>query len=100
MDLSFVCLSYQTKTIIDVAALIDEIDMIISPDTSIVHIASAFNTPVISIHENNKKSFRLWAPKSSLSSTIFAESNAGLYNYSVAEIVTSAINIINVLEEK
>ena len=100
MNLSFVCLSYETKTIIDVASLINQIDIIISPDTSIIHIASAFNTPVISIHENNKKSFRLWAPKSSLSKTIFAESKSGLYNYSVDEVVTSAINIINVLEEK
>lgn len=99
IDLSFVCISYDTKTIIDAAALIEKIDMVITPDTSIVHIASSFNKPVVSIHENNAKSFRLWAPKSSLNRTVFAKSNIGLHDYNVSEVVSSAIDIMNLLKE-
>ena len=79
--------SYSTETIIDVAALIEHLDLIITPDTSIVHVASAFDKPVVSIHENNQHSFRLWSPSSSLSKTVFAKSNYGLSEYSVEKVI-------------
>ena len=100
IDLKYVCLSYKTESIIDVAALIKELDIVITPDTSIVHVASAFNIPVVSIHENNKESYRLWAPKSSLNRTVFAKSRVGLFNYNINEIVSSVIDIIDALEVK
>ena len=60
--LNFVIPSYTTETIIDAAALVEQLDLIITPDTSMVHIASSFNKPVVSIHPNNEDSYRLWKP--------------------------------------
>ena len=94
LGLDFVIPSYTTETIIDAAALVEQLDLIITPDTSIVHIASSFDKPVVSIHENNKDSFRLWSPSSTLSKTIFAKSSYGLFDYSVNDIVKSAVDII------
>ena len=94
LGLDFVIPSYTTETIIDVAALVEQLDLIITPDTSIVHIASSFDKPVVSIHENNKDSFRLWSPSSTLSKTIFATSRYGLVDYSVNDIVKSAADIL------
>ena len=94
LGLDFVIPSYTTETVIDVAALIEQLDLIITPDTSIVHIASSFDKPVVSIHENNKDSFRLWSPSSTLSKTIFAKSSYGLFDYSVNDIVKSAADIL------
>ena len=71
MSLDYVLPSYKTKTIRDVAAIIKNLDLIISPDTSIVHIASAFNKPILSIHENNFDSYELFSPVSSLRKTVF-----------------------------
>jgi ADP-heptose:LPS heptosyltransferase len=98
LELDFVQMSYKTNSVIDAAALIQQLDLVISPDTSIVHIASAFNTPIISIHENNKKSYQLWAPKSELNSTIFAKSRVGLYDYDVEEVISSANFFINTIK--
>jgi ADP-heptose:LPS heptosyltransferase len=98
LGLDFVVPSYTTKTILDVAALIEQLDLIISPDTSIVHVASAFDKPIVSIHENNKHSFRLWSPSSTLSKTVFATSRYGLVDYSVNDIVKSAVDIIQTIE--
>ena len=95
LDLDFVIPSYTTKTILDVAALIEQLDLIISPDTSIVHVASAFDKPIVSIHENNKHSFRLWSPSSTLSKTVFAKSSYGLFGYSVSDIVDASLEMIN-----
>jgi ADP-heptose:LPS heptosyltransferase len=92
--LDFVSMSYITDTIIDAAALIEQLDLVISPDTSIVHVASAFNIPLVSIHENNNVSYRLWAPTSTLNSTIFALSEKGLLNYNVHDVISSAVQML------
>jgi len=98
LGLDYVVPSYSTESIIDAAALIEQLDLIITPDTSIVHIASAFNKPIVSIHENNKDSFRLWSPTSKLSKTIFATSSYGLVNYSVDDIIESACRFLKIIE--
>ena len=100
LELDYVIPSYTTETIIDAAALIEQLDLIISPDTSLVHIASSFDKPIVSIHENNKDSFRLWSPTSTLSRTIFASSSYGLENYSVDDIVDSACDFLKIIEMK
>ena len=98
LGFDFVIPSYTTETIIDVAALVEQLDLIITPDTSIVHIASSFDKPVVSIHENNKDSFRLWSPSSTLSKTIFATSRYGLIDYSVDDVIKSAVDILQTIE--
>ncbi|MDB4139840.1 lipopolysaccharide heptosyltransferase family protein [Candidatus Thioglobus sp.] len=98
LELDYVETSYSTESIIDAAALVEQLDLIITPDTSIVHIASAFNKPIVSIHENNKDSFRLWSPTSTLSKTIFASSSYGLVNYSVDDIIESACEFLKIIE--
>ena len=100
MNLDGVTISYDTKNILDVAALINELDFIISPDTSIVHIASAFNKPIVSIHENNELSYTLWRPTSSVSKTIFSQSKYGIIDYKVSEVVDHSLMIIKAIEEK
>ena len=95
LGLDYVIPSYETKSIIDVAALIEQLDLIISPDTSIVHIASAFDKPIISIHESDEDSFRLWSPASSQSKTIFASKSNG---YSEDDIVKSASKFLEIIE--
>jgi ADP-heptose:LPS heptosyltransferase len=94
LDLDYVIPSYTTETIIDAAALVEQLDLIITPDTSIVHIASSFDKPIVSIHENCKDHFRLWSPSSTLSRTIFAKSSFGLFDYSINDIVKSAADIL------
>ena len=98
ISLDFVSPSFKTESILEVSALIEKLDMVITPDTSIVHIASAFNIPVISIHEKNNESFRLWAPTSKLNNTVFSKSDVGLFNYNVDQLLSSAGDIIKTIE--
>ena len=64
------------------------------------YLASAFDKPIVSIHENNKHSFRLWSPSSTLSKTVFATSSYGISNYSVDEIIQYSLGFIRKLENK
>ena len=98
LDLDFVVPSYPTESINDAAALIEQLDLIITPDTSIVHIAASFDKPIVSIHENNKDSFRLWSPASTLRKTIFASSSFGLVNYSVDDVIKSSSDFLKIIE--
>ena len=100
MGFDFVIQSYATDTMLDVAALIEQLDLIITPDTSIVHVASAFDKPIVSIHENNKDSYRLWKPISTLSKTVFAKSSYGLFDYNVDQIIKYSLDFIRKLEDK
>jgi ADP-heptose:LPS heptosyltransferase len=47
------CYYYSTKTIYDVYPVVAQADMIISPDTSIIHIAAAFDRPVLGLFSKN-----------------------------------------------
>ena len=96
MALHFVGMSYKTEKILDVAALISQLDLVISPDTSIVHIASAFNRPIVSIHEDNRDSYELFAPTSELYRTVFSSSKKSLKGYSVNFLVSHCIDLINI----
>lgn len=63
-------ISIMTEDILDGAALIKYADMLISVDTGVVHIAAAFNTPVIDIFPDNENSIKYFAPKSDFSYVI------------------------------
>lgn len=45
-----------------VMGLIRKVDLVISPDTSIVHISAAWEKPLISIYKNITDNNDLWAP--------------------------------------
>ena len=95
MGLPYVFSSYKTESILDVAALIQNLQLIITPDTSIVHIASAFNVPIVSIHENNDDSYWLFAPKSQYSKTVFSQSVKGIDGYSINELIRYSDELIS-----
>lgn len=59
-------LSYPTKTIFDAAELLRSCNLLISPDTSLIHIASALDLPTIGIYRNNDDHINLWKPLSSI----------------------------------
>jgi len=86
-SLDYVVTSYKTNTILDVAALISHLDLVITPDTSIVHIASTYNIPIVTIHENNQDSYKLFSPVSKISKTIFSNKKDSLEGYSVSELI-------------
>jgi ADP-heptose:LPS heptosyltransferase len=95
LNLEYVAVSYLTNTILDAAAIIKHMDLVITPDTSIVHIASAFNVPIVSIHEDNLKSYKLFAPKSDNFKTVFSKFSDKLEGYNVGKIIYKSIELLD-----
>lgn len=54
--------SFNSKSILDVAALISRSQFVISPDTSIIHLASVYSIPVIGLYSRYSTNINNWGP--------------------------------------
>ncbi|MCG6844390.1 glycosyltransferase family 9 protein [Fusobacterium animalis] len=95
----YVYIPKEIESILDTAILIKKSDYIISPDTSIVHIASAFNKKMITVYPPKGGKYGVdhlvWAPKSEYSRVIFCKDKIGTYD----EIDINTFNFDEMKEE-
>ncbi len=63
---------YPTASIIDAVAGVAHADLIVTVDTSIVHIASAFNKPILSLHPNIYHNYTKYRPLSDSARDVLA----------------------------
>lgn len=68
-----VLLSPVTPSFDRFAALVRELDLLITPDTSAVHLAAAFNIPSIVLYVQSNKSLRIWEPYGSPTETLVTD---------------------------
>lgn len=94
-------LSYQTNTIFDVAALLMVFDLLISPDTSTIHIASAVDIPTVGIFRNDDQHIALWGPLSTCHEIIRSSvlDDNTLEGFSTEEVVNKSIKLIHAKKE-
>ncbi len=98
-NLTNVILPFKTKSIYEAAEIVNKLDLIITPDTSFVHIASGLNIPTIGLFWNSPDKYILCAPKSEVSvalKPIGKEQN--LSNIDIEEIACQSLKILK-LEE-
>ena len=95
----YVYIPKKIESILDTAILIKKSDYVISPDTSIVHIASAFNKKMITVYPPKGGKYGVdhlvWAPKSEYSRVIFCKDKIGTYD----EIDINTFNFDEIKEE-
>ena len=75
LGLSSVIVADYTETIRDSAAIIHYADLVVTPDTSIVHIACAYNKPQICVYRDENE-LRLWRPLSDKAITLLPKSGS------------------------
>ncbi len=80
------------------AAYIQNSDFVITADTAAVHIASAFNVPVVAIYPNYEWNFVSWQPLSKYFRSIRAEEE-NIFNVSVENVYESFLNLANEIQE-
>ena len=95
----YVYIPKKIESILDTAILIKKGDYVISPDTSIVHIASAFNKKMITVYPPKGGKYGVdhlvWAPKSEYNRVIFCKDKTGNYD----EIDINTFNMQEMKEE-
>jgi ADP-heptose:LPS heptosyltransferase len=68
-----VLLSPETKTFDQFAALVHALWILITPDTSAVHLAAAFSIPSVVMYVQSNKDLRIWEPYGSLSEAVVTD---------------------------
>jgi len=91
---SYVFPSYPTESVLDLAAIIDNLDLIISPDTSIVHMACAFKKPLVAIYRKHMMLFEIWHPISDCNYVVFSDYEDSLKSINVGDIVNKTSRLI------
>ena len=91
--------------ILDTTLLIKKSDYVVSPDTSIVHIASALNKKMITVYPPKGGKYGVdhlvWAPKSEYNKVIFCKDKSGTYDeinintFSFNQMKEEILNLIN-----
>ena len=91
--------------ILDTTLLIKKSDYVVSPDTSIVHIASALNKKMITVYPPKGGKYGVdhlvWAPKSKYNKVIFCKDKSGTYDeidintFSFNQMKEEILNLIN-----
>lgn len=71
-------------------ALCQRAQLIITPDTSLVHIASALNKPVVAIYQNDGVKAIEWAPLCDHSAIVISPDPRTIHGFSVPEVVQKA----------
>jgi ADP-heptose:LPS heptosyltransferase len=94
---AFTFLSYPTSSLLDLVALVDNLDLIISPDTSIVHMACALKKPLVAIYKNNLTLYNLWFPISDCNFVVFSGSPDSLDGIDIDEIVDKSSRLIKTI---
>ena len=85
-----------SKSIFDAAALASFMHVIISPDTSFVHIASAYNIPIVGIYQNDPHKLKYWSPKSKKHIIVKPDGiGDSIRGFSIEETVSAAIQLLN-----
>jgi ADP-heptose:LPS heptosyltransferase len=92
-----VFLTYETPNIYDAIAIVENIDVMISPDTAYIHIASALNISTVGLFWNNIQKITEWGPraKDSIVITSDIKGDNTLKNIDLKKVVDEVGNIID-----
>lgn len=87
-----------SQTILPVVEAIRFAALVITPDTALVHIASAFSKPLIAVYANEPALFEQWKPLNKAPTvTLFATSNKGLEGYDFQELAEATTEMTSTL---
>jgi ADP-heptose:LPS heptosyltransferase len=87
----------EMKSIMESAALIKNSDVVITPETAIVHIACALNTNLVSIYRNSKEKVNEWGPISDKAVVVMSDNKKDINDIEIEKII---IEIKNFLGDK
>lgn len=82
---------YPTPTIADVIPLVTSADFLMTVDTGIVHIASAFNTPIFAMYANVPLEYAKFHPLSTVQSVVISPTEAGPVSHIDVETASTAL---------
>ncbi len=82
-------------TLIQATALIKYIDILISPDTSLVHIARSFRVRVIGLYSRFMKNFLLWKPYGQENGVVVSGNDDNIHDITPNQVFEEYLKLVN-----
>ncbi|MCM2271719.1 MAG: glycosyltransferase family 9 protein [candidate division Zixibacteria bacterium] len=73
-------------SLLEASALIAKLDLFISPDTSLVHIARAYKVPVVGLYSRFMKNFLLWRPFGQEGGAVVSGNDDNIHDITVDQV--------------
>ena len=73
-------------TIAEVAALISQLDVLISPDTSLVHIARSFQVPVVGMYPRPAWNLARWRPYGQTGGIVISGNDENIFDITAEQV--------------
>jgi len=90
-----------TASVLDAASFIKSMDLLITPDTSLVHFACAYKVPLVAVYPKEEFLFKQWQPVSAKKSLVlFSKYPKSLEGYSEKDLLNNIIYMLKNLSKK
>ncbi len=80
--------------LLEVSAVISRMKMLITPDTSLVHIARAFKVPVVGLYTRFDKNFKLWRPYNQESGAVISNNDYNIFDIEVGAVYQAVLALM------
>lgn len=87
----------ETNDILELAAVVAGATLVVTPDTAVVHVASAYDIPTVGLYPSSPDNLRLFAPLATRHAALSAPDGGAVADITV-EAVESAIDAVGALE--
>ncbi|MCK5125464.1 MAG: glycosyltransferase family 9 protein [candidate division Zixibacteria bacterium] len=77
--------------LLEVSAILSRLRLLITPDTSLVHIARAFSVPVVGLYTQFGKNFRLWKPFDQEGGTVISNNDYNIFDVEVEAVYNEIV---------
>ena len=78
-----------------VSAIISKLDLLITPDTSLVHIARSFRVPVVGLYPKPVMNFILWHPYEQKEGAVLSGSNDNIFDITVEQVFDTFKRVVD-----
>jgi ADP-heptose:LPS heptosyltransferase len=90
---------FRSRSIVDVMALISRTVLLITPDTSLVHIAAAFDKPILALFSSLEDFYKKFYPLSSRKIVIRSQQgDGGIKSISAEDVIESVVRATEMIE--
>lgn len=77
----------ESQNLLQASAIVAHLDLLISPDTSMIHIARSFHVPVVGLYSRYMKNFLLWRPFGQEHGAVLSGSDDNIFDIKVDQIL-------------
>jgi ADP-heptose:LPS heptosyltransferase len=80
--------------LLEVSAIISRLILLISPDTSLVHIARAFRVPVVGLYTRFGRNFEMWRPYGQETGAVISHNDYNIFDIDIDDVFDMVVNLM------